>query len=137
MIYLDNNATTRPRPEVIEAMTRAFADAYANPGSRHVHGRAARQALEDSRESIARILNASPTEVVFTSGGTEATNMALFGFAGERILEVLFGLASFQGHRRGLRSSAGRGGGFGLLVAKAVSASRINPRGRSACGQVF
>ena len=80
-IYLDNNATTRPRPEVVEAMQLAFVEAYANPGSRHREGRKARQALETARESIAHILNAAPNEVVFTSGGTEASNMALFGLA--------------------------------------------------------
>jgi len=78
-IYLDNNATTRPFPEVIEAMARCFRDCYGNPGSRHAEGRIARQALEESRESIAGILGAHPHEVVFTSGGTEATNLALFG----------------------------------------------------------
>ena len=83
-IYLDHNATTRPRPEVVEAMDRAFRDAYGNPGSRHVEGRKARQELEAARDSIAAILGASPKEVVFTSGGTEASNMALFGLAGDR-----------------------------------------------------
>ena len=81
-IYLDNNATTRPRPEVVEAISHAFQQAYGNPGSRHAAGRIARQALEEARETIAEILNASPQEVVFTSGGTEATNMALFGLSG-------------------------------------------------------
>ena len=82
MIYLDNNATTRPYPDVIEAMSRHFHDSYGNPGSRHAAGRRARQALEDARESLARILGAAPSEVIFTSGGTEATNLAIFGFAG-------------------------------------------------------
>lgn len=80
-IYLDNNATTRPRPEVVDAISHAFQQAYGNPGSRHAAGRVARQALEEARETIAEILNASPQEVVFTSGGTEATNMALFGLS--------------------------------------------------------
>lgn len=83
-IYLDNNATTRPRPEVVEAMSEAFSAAYANPGSRHALGRVARQALEEARETIAWVLDAAPGEVVFTSGGTEASNVALFGFAGDR-----------------------------------------------------
>ena len=78
-IYLDNNATTRPLPEIIEAMARCFRDSYANPGSRHAEGRIARQALEDARESIAGILGAHPREIIFTSGGTEATNLAIFG----------------------------------------------------------
>lgn len=80
-IYLDNNATTRPLPEVVEAMDRAWHDAFANPGSRHASGRAARRVLEESRETIARILDAEPDEVVFTSGGTESINTALFGLA--------------------------------------------------------
>lgn len=81
IIDLDHNATTRPWPEVIEAMDRAGRDAYGNPGSRHALGRRARQALEAARETVADILNASPREVVFTSGGTEATNLALLGAA--------------------------------------------------------
>jgi cysteine desulfurase len=78
-IYLDNNATTRPFPEVVEATARCFRDCYGNPGSRHAEGRAARKPLEEARESIAAILDADPKEVIFTSGGTEATNLAIFG----------------------------------------------------------
>lgn len=81
LIYLDNNATTRPFPEVVEAMAACFRDCYGNPGSRHAAGRRARQALEDARESMAAILDADPKEVIFTSGGTEATNQAVFAFA--------------------------------------------------------
>lgn len=80
-IYLDNNATTRPLPEVVEAISRHLSDSYANPGSRHAEGRIARRALEEARETIAGSLGADPEEVIFTSGGTEAANMALFGFA--------------------------------------------------------
>jgi cysteine desulfurase len=79
MIYLDNNATTRPLPEVVEVMTRHWRDSFANPGSRHGAGRRARQALETARESMAEILGAHPDEVVFTSGGTESNNMAVLG----------------------------------------------------------
>ncbi|QDU82906.1 Cysteine desulfurase [Polystyrenella longa] len=81
LIYLDNNATTRIDPTVLEAMREAHELAYANPGSRHAAGRKARQTLEDSREQIAEILGAHPTEVIFTSGGTESINMALWGLA--------------------------------------------------------
>src|SRR5690242_16330323 len=80
-IFLDHNATTRPLPEVREAMDRCWRDAYANPGSRHAEGRAARRALETARESIAAILGARPDEVIFTSGGTEAANLALLGLS--------------------------------------------------------
>jgi cysteine desulfurase len=79
-IYIDHNATTRPDPRVIAAMEVAWAEAFGNPGSRHSAGRRARRALEDSRESVATILGANPSEVIFTSGGTEANNTAVFGF---------------------------------------------------------
>ncbi len=78
-IYLDHNATTPPDPEVLAAMDFALREAYGNPGSRHSAGRRARRALEEARESVASILGALPTEVVFTSGGTEANNTAIFG----------------------------------------------------------
>jgi len=78
-IYLDNNATTRLLPEVVEAMASCWRDGFANPGSRHVFGRRARQALETARESLAAILGAHPDEVIFTSGGTESNNMAVLG----------------------------------------------------------
>ncbi|MGH7127284.1 MAG: cysteine desulfurase family protein [Planctomycetaceae bacterium] len=78
-IYLDNNATTRPFPEVVDAMAACWRERFANPGSRHAEGRRARTALEDARESIAAMLGADPNEVVFTSGGTEAINLAIFG----------------------------------------------------------
>lgn len=80
-IYLDNNATTRPDPAVLETITKVARDCYANPGSRHALGRKARQVLEDSRETIAEILHADAKEIVFTSGGTESNTLALRGFA--------------------------------------------------------
>lgn len=80
-IYLDHNATTRPWPEVIETVAHHLQHSYANPGSRHAEGRQARKVLESSRETIASILGAHPDEVIFTSGGTEASNLALFGAA--------------------------------------------------------
>lgn len=81
LIDLDNNATTRPHPEVVELVTRLYRDCYANPGSRHLAGRRARQVLETARESMAAILGADPDEVIFTSGGTESNNMAVLGLA--------------------------------------------------------
>jgi cysteine desulfurase len=88
-IFLDHNSTTRPLPEVVEAVARHARDSYANPGSRHAEGRIARRALEDSREKIAALLSASPKEVIFTSGGTEAINLAIFGLAREQPAAVL------------------------------------------------
>src|SRR5262245_58586288 len=81
-IYLDNNATTPVLPAVLEAMRPYLADVYGNPGSNHRFGRRARQALEDARERTAALLGAHPGEVIFTSGATEANNLAVFGLAG-------------------------------------------------------
>jgi cysteine desulfurase len=81
-IYLDNNATTPLLPAVWEAMRPLLTDVYGNPASTHHAGRRARQALEDAREQTAVLLGAYPDEVVFTSGATEANNLAIFGLAG-------------------------------------------------------
>jgi len=81
-IDLDQNATTPLDPEVLEAM-RPHWLAGGNAESRHSAGRAARRALQGARESVAAILNAHPDEVVWTSGGTEANNLAILGLAGD------------------------------------------------------
>jgi len=81
-IYLDNNATTPMLPAVREAMEPYLGDRFGNPASSHSFGRQARQALEDARERIAALLDASPDELLFTSGATEANNLALFGLIG-------------------------------------------------------
>lgn len=83
-IFLDNNSTTRPLPEVIDAIAAHSHTTFANPGSRHAEGRVARRALEDARERVAAVLGAKPGEVIFTSGGTEAINLAILGLANER-----------------------------------------------------
>jgi cysteine desulfurase len=82
-IYLDNNATTPLLPAVSEAMRPFGSDVFGNPASAHSAGRRARRALEDARESLAAHLGAHADEVVFTSGATEANNLALFGLCGE------------------------------------------------------
>ena len=79
-IYLDHAATTPVLPEVWDAM-RAVPS--GNPASAHAAGRYARRALEDARERVADLLGAEPGEVIFTSGATEANNLALFGLAGD------------------------------------------------------
>jgi cysteine desulfurase len=76
-IYFDNAATTPIDPQVIEAMTEAMREQHGNPSSIHAEGRAARTVIEQSRRKIAKLLNASIGEIFFTSGGTEANNMAL------------------------------------------------------------
>lgn len=76
-VYLDWNATTPPLPDVIAAMSAAATDAWGNPSSVHAHGRAARARVEDAREAVAALGGVDPRDVVFTSGGTEANNLAL------------------------------------------------------------
>jgi cysteine desulfurase len=81
MIYLDNNASTKVDPEVAAAVERAL-DLSGNPSSLHAEGRRARQAIEEARDEVARLVGAEARDMVFTSGGTEANAMALFGAAG-------------------------------------------------------
>jgi cysteine desulfurase len=76
-VYLDNASTTAIRPEVIEEMTKIMAEDYGNPSSTHSFGRNAKTILELSRKSIAKRLNCSAQEIIFTSGGTEADNWIL------------------------------------------------------------
>jgi cysteine desulfurase len=80
-LYLDHNATTPLLPEAWDAMRPVVEQAFGNPSSAHQTGRKARRALEDAREQIAALLGASPDEVTFTSGATEANNLAVFGLA--------------------------------------------------------
>ncbi len=83
MIYLDNNASTKVDPEVRVAMERAL-DLSGNPSSVHAEGRKARRAVEEAREQVALLVGARPEEVFFTSGGTEANAMAIYGAAAGR-----------------------------------------------------
>jgi cysteine desulfurase len=78
-VYLDSNATTPLLPEVFEAMRPYYFEEFGNASSIHHHGQHARAAVERARESVARLLGCRAAEVVFTSGGTEADNLAIFG----------------------------------------------------------
>jgi cysteine desulfurase len=81
-VYLDNNATTPILPEVFEAMRPFYLEEFGNASSIHHYGQHARAAVEKARASVAALLHARPAEIVFTSGGTEADNLAIFGLAG-------------------------------------------------------
>ncbi|HTP27316.1 MAG TPA: cysteine desulfurase family protein [Anaeromyxobacteraceae bacterium] len=81
-VYLDNNATTPLLPEVFEAMRPYFFERFGNPSSSHERGQQARAALEQARVQVAELIGARPGEIVFTSGGTEGDNLAIFGVAG-------------------------------------------------------
>jgi cysteine desulfurase len=78
-VYLDYNATTPVAPAVLEAMLPFLGDNFGNAGSVHTPGQRARAAVDSARESVAALIGAKPSEIVFTSGGTEADNLALFG----------------------------------------------------------
>ena len=78
-IYLDNNATTRPYPECIEAMYACMRESYGNPSSKHGFGDHARQLVNEARAQVVRLLGAQVAEIVFTGGATEANHMALLG----------------------------------------------------------
>jgi cysteine desulfurase len=80
-VYLDHSASTPTDPRVVEAMMPYFTEVYGNATSIHSFGRQAEQAIEDARETVARVLHCRPSEVIFTSGGSESDNLALRGAA--------------------------------------------------------
>jgi cysteine desulfurase len=87
-VYLDNNATTPVLPEVLEAMLPYYGEHFGNASSIHHHGQDTRGAVEGARESVATLFGCRASEIVFTSGGTEADNLAIFGLteAGDHII---------------------------------------------------
>ena len=82
MIYLDHNATTPLRPEVIDAMASVSLNVYGNPSSTHREGAAARRVIDRARDQAAACLGVDPQEVVFTGSATEANNTVLLGLDG-------------------------------------------------------
>src|SRR4030042_6726879 len=80
-IYLDHAATTPTRPEALNAMLPYFADSFGNPSSIYSQGQEAKGAVEEARTKVAELIGARSEEIVFTSGGTEADNLALKGVA--------------------------------------------------------
>src|ERR1700683_5837892 len=106
-VDLDHAATTPMRPEAIEAMTEELAE-LGNPSSLHNAGRRARRIVEESREQIAAAYGARPSEVIFTSGGTEADNLAVKGVFWAR-------RAADPGRRRGAGAAVGPHAGLGLV----------------------
>jgi cysteine desulfurase len=80
-IYLDNNSTTQCDPQVLDAMLPYFSEYYANPSTTHTMGQRTRKAIEQARAEVASLINAKPEEIVFTSSGTEADNLAIRGIS--------------------------------------------------------
>ena len=85
-VYLDHNATTPVEPEVLDAMLPYFSNEFGNAASIHTFGQKGRGAVETARESVASLIGARPQEIVFTSGGTESDNHAVFGIVGQSLL---------------------------------------------------
>ena len=81
-VYVDNNATTRTAPEVVEAMLPYFSDLYGNPSSMHYFGGQVETKVVEAREKVARLLNCEPSEIIFTSCGTESDSTAIKGTLG-------------------------------------------------------
>ena len=80
-IYLDHSATTPVDPKVLDAMQSVLLKNYGNPSSAHSFGRTSRVQLDEARDKVASLIGAHSSEIVFTSGGTEANNLALLGAA--------------------------------------------------------
>jgi cysteine desulfurase len=134
-IYLDYNATSPPSPEVVDAVARTLRDTFGNPSSVHAFGQRAKAALDEARTSVAALIEADPAEIVFTSGGTEADNMALRGAAdaleatGRRHLitsgieheAVLMTVRALE--RRGWRATVLNTDASGILTPEALAAA--------------
>src|SRR5438045_8374462 len=84
VVYLDNNATTQPAPEVVQAMLPFLSEMYGNPSSVHRLGQRSRQAIDEARAKVAALLNCSDSELLFTGGGTESINTAIRGILASR-----------------------------------------------------
>jgi cysteine desulfurase len=137
IVYLDNNATTRVAPEVVEAMLPFFGDRYGNPSSIYRFGGEVRRQVERAREQVAALIGAQPSEIVFTSCGSEGDNMALKGFFqehGERS-HIVTTAVEHAAVRNTARFLGGRGvkvtelpvNGDGTLPEGALESAEMNP----------
>ena len=133
-IYLDNHATTRLDPRVLEAMLPWLSDRYGNAGSlTHAFGREAREAVEAARAQVAAAIGAEPREILFTSGATESTNLAILGSAGRPGRDT-GRLVSWESEHSAVLDPLGHLAGRGFEVAmlgvedaSSTSAGRIRP----------
>ena len=127
-IYLDHNATTPLDPRVRDAMLEWFQGAPGNPSSPHREGRAARRAVEEAREQVASLLDAEPVEIVFTSGATEANNLAVLGLgqAEGRLPALAYSAIEHPSVRDTARREAARGRTVSELPVD--RAGRVDPQ---------
>ena len=127
-VYLDHNATTPLDQRVFDAMKPYLVEHYGNPSSPHYYGRLAKQALEESREKIANAINARPEEIIFTSGGTEADNLALRGIALHRWGKKGHIITSSIEHHAVLRTcNALERDGYRITYLPVDNQGRVNP----------
>lgn len=126
-IYLDNAATTRPHPAVVEAVTQALTSEFGNPSSLHGRGVAAERLVTAAREAVARAIGATAHEIVFTSGGTEANNLVITGAVraarGRHIIANAIEHSSVLTPMRRLAEQ-----GFNLTELPVDSEGRVDPR---------
>lgn len=116
MIYFDHNATSPIDPRVLEAMQPYLTTFYGNPSSTHRLGRASRTAIDTAREQVAKLIGAESAELVFTSGGTEANNLALIGVLNDNKQHVLYAATEHPSVKDPLTSIASKGFDVGLLT---------------------
>ncbi|HEX7253133.1 MAG TPA: cysteine desulfurase family protein [Thermoanaerobaculia bacterium] len=114
MIYLDNNASTEPDPEVLAAVEEATR-LFGNPSSVHAEGRRARRAIEEARSEVAALVNARPEEIFFTSGGTESNALAIFGSVSGRSGRIVLSGAEHPSVREPV-GQLGRTNAFEILT---------------------
>ena len=134
VIYLDHAATTYLNPAVKKAMEPFLDESYGNPTSLYTKGREARSAINSSRKTIAQIIGSRPEEIVFTAGGSESVNLAIFGIA--RAFEIKNKRKGHL-HRRGfhsLCSETRRGGCTSSAPAARSRANRPSPGGSPQSG---
>ena len=127
-IYLDHAATTPVRPEVLEAMLPYFGERGYNASSLHAEGRAARAALDDARDTVARLLGAKRKEIVFTGSGSEADNLALIGVAQRRKDRGRHIVSTTIEHHAVLHAlDALRADGFEVTLLPVTAAGEVSP----------
>lgn len=117
MIYLDNNATTQPSPGVVAAVNEALTEFWHNPSSVHRAGQAARQRVELARKDAAALIGVNPKEVVFTSGGTEAIDLAIRGVLGGSSRRIAVSTRTEHAAVRDLMEDLGKRGGVEVRYA--------------------
>jgi cysteine desulfurase len=130
MVYLDYNATTPLAPEALAAMLPFLRDSFGNPSSIHAAGREARAAVDDARERVAALLGVKAHEIIFTSGGTEACNLAVLGIARAHAPRGRHLITAAAEHHAVLRAfeHLKHHEGFDLTILPVDSTGRVDPQ---------